>query len=314
VSVLAVLVAAPLAYATVSKSSPGLSKVKWRLVVRSVLIDFTKANDRYVAFLHGSSFPGRLTLIDEQTGRGKQLSGPNCANPAPHVFGGPWLMVTCFTPLTPAAYQLYDLSSGRWVAFQVSSQCRGGCEPVAVGRYWVKIVSDEGEPEGYPVADYYLQNIATGQFEPDPATPSGAVFDDLNAASGSVPLCPPLQYPSVDAREGIFLGQLTFYRRFAVTDGSPGVWSLRRCGSRLDLKIAGPTDGYAPVASSRAVVTTRDGFTFHGWFLPSLRRFTIRGRPRFGSLSAVTARTIYIDSNSRLWAATLPAPHPRLRH
>ncbi len=124
VSVLAVLVAAPLASAAVSKSSPGLSKVKWRLVVRSVRIDFTKANDRYVAFLHGSSLPGRLTLIDEQTGRSRQLSGPNCANPAPQVFGGPWLLVTCFTPLTPAAYQLYDLSSGRWVPFQVSSQCR----------------------------------------------------------------------------------------------------------------------------------------------------------------------------------------------
>ena len=44
---------------------------------------------------------------------------------------------------------------------------------VAVGRYWVKIVSDVGEADGYPVDDYYVQHIATGQFEPDPATPGG---------------------------------------------------------------------------------------------------------------------------------------------
>ncbi len=44
---------------------------------------------------------------------------------------------------------------------------------VAVGRYWVKIVSDVGEADGYPVDDYYLPHIATGQFESDPATPGG---------------------------------------------------------------------------------------------------------------------------------------------
>ena len=41
ISVLAVLAAAPLASASVRKSSPGLSKVKWRLVLRSGLeVDF----------------------------------------------------------------------------------------------------------------------------------------------------------------------------------------------------------------------------------------------------------------------------------
>lgn len=124
VPVLAVFVAAPLASATVRQSSPGLSQVKWRLVLRSGLLDavFVVANDRYVAFLHGSSFPGRLTLIDEQTGRRKQLSGPDCPSPAPLMFGGPWLLVTCpGAGLVPATYQLYNLSNGRWAPFQISS-------------------------------------------------------------------------------------------------------------------------------------------------------------------------------------------------
>ena len=335
VCVLAVFVAAPLASATARKSSPGLSKVKWRLVVRSGLGGAiggagVVANDRYAAFVHGSVYlPDQLTLIDEQTGSRRQLSGPDCASPVPMTFGGPWLMVTCPGVAGLAAtYQLYNLSDGSWAPFQISSQCRGFCGPVAVGRYWVKIVSDEGSPAGYPFSDYYLQNIATGQFERDPATPGGTVFDDLSASSGSVPLCPPLQYPSVFPREGPFLGQLTFYGQFAMTFGQelegspayPGVEtsSLRRCGSKLNLVIS--ADGHTPVASSRAVVTTRDDITFHGLFLPSLRRFTIRlplslqGDP---SLLAVTDRTIYIGTfygPAQLWAATVPPAHHRARH
>ena len=326
---LAVLFAAPSAFATVRKSSPGLSKVKWRLVVRSGLGGAiggagVVANDRYVAFVHGppSVFADRLTLIDERTGRRTQLSGPDCANPIPMTFGGPWLLVTCPGVAGVAAtYQLYNLSNGSWGPFQVSPQCRGSCSLVAVGRYWVKIVSDEGEPDGYPMFDSYLQNIATGQFEADPATPGGTLFDDLSAPSGSVSLCPPLRYPSFLAREGTFLGQLTFYGQFAVTSedvpGSSVAWRLRRCGSNLGLVIGDETEP-APVASPRAVVTTRDEITFHGLFLPSLRRFAIRTALRGGvSLLAVTDRTIYVGKfygPAQLWAAALPSAHHRSRH
>lgn len=81
-------------------------------------------------------------------------------------------MVTCPGVAGLAAtYQLYNPSNGSWTPFQTSPQCNGGCEPVGVGRYWLKVVSDEGEPDGYPVADYYLPNITTGQVDPDPATP-----------------------------------------------------------------------------------------------------------------------------------------------
>jgi hypothetical protein len=54
------------------------------------------------------------------------------------------------------------------------------------------------------------------------------------------------------------------------------------------------------------LVTTRDDITFHGLFLPSLRRFTIRSALRGGvSLFAVTDRTIQLGSfygPAQLWA------------
>ena len=136
-----------------------------------------------------------------------------------------------------------------------------------------------------------------------------------------MPLCPPLHYPSVFARGGTSLGQLTLYRQFAVTSedvpGSNVTWSLRRCASNLDLDIGDETDAYAPVASSRAVVMTRDGFTFHGWFLPSLRRFTIRLPTVLRgdvNLLAVTDRTLYIGNFTRCQIWLRPCRHPTTAH
>lgn len=319
-AVLAVLLVAPIASAAASKpSKPLLLRAKWRRLVFPFGEPSGRvaATDRYVAFFDWAT-PGPLLLIDEQTGRRKALSRPDCANPFAIAFGGPWLLVTCYG----GSYQLYNLTNGQWTPFQVSPQCTGDCEPVAVGRYWVKMVSDEGILER-PAADYYLQDIATGQFEPDPATPGGTVFDDLSAPSGSAPLCPPLQYPAVYPYDySGYLGAVMFYGQFALTFGQklqgpayPGnqTWRLRRCRSNLNQVIDDITNpGGAPVASSRAVVMTRDRITLHGWFLPSLRRFTIRTALRdYVNPVAATDRTIYIRTANygQFWAATLPSPH-----
>jgi hypothetical protein len=322
VPVVAVLVAAPLASATVSSSSPALSKVKWRPVLNMGQAGAASvwANDRYVAFQHGLGFPFQLTLIDDQTGQRKQLSPADCPDPDPLAFDGPWLQVQCPTgvPLTTAPDQLYDLSSGSWVPLpQISPECAAPCGVGAVGRYWMLLShQDEAADPLYPPAPTdYLQNLATGQLVPDPVTPGGTVIVDLNSPSGTVPLCPPLRYPSWQDGRNLVAGGLTFYGQFAVTYGSvggPWIVRLRKCGSNLDLRLSGNT-----VASSRAVIMTQDGFTFHGWFLPSLRRFTIRGPQRHYPATpvALTDRTIYVYSHTGwVWAASLPTARPRSRH
>jgi hypothetical protein len=329
VPILALLLVAPVAVAEARNASrPLVVRPKWRLVVRTGL-QYVTASDRYVAILQDSG-NSRLTLIDEQTHRRTALSPPNCAYVSPYspqvVLGGPWLLVACNgNGPSPRTYDLYDLRSGRWAPFEISPQCQGRCEPVAIGRYWAKIVSDDGVMMMYTPSDYYLQNLATGQFIHDPATPGGTVFDDLDAPSGSTPLCSPLRYPSVQSHDGPTLGSLSFYGQFALTSGGPDspTTRLRRCGSNMNLLVPEAPDASAPgfvetgpVALSRAVIGI-DDLTLHGWFLPSLQRFTIRPALRdYIEPVAVTSRTIYVATLTRrqLWAATLPSPQHRSRH
>jgi hypothetical protein len=311
---------------------PVLLTLKWRLVMRAPQhgLGAVGASDRYVAIVHGVyGGAAHLMLIDDQTGRRKNLSPPVCPNINSPTFGGPWLLVTCSPGFnsTPPTYELYNLHTGRWTPFRVSSQCQGSCQAVAVGRYWVKILTDEGIPT-YGPSDYYLQNISTGLFERDPAAPGGTIFDDLDAPSGSVPLCRPLRYPSVGDPHGgpiRYLGALRFYGQFALTAPyytdyqGTSAYRLRRCGSKLNQFIwngyeTHPPISPQPVASSRAAITTEDGVTLHGWYLPTLRRFTIR--PTLNAHAqpvGLTKRKIYVSTATQdhnwLWAATLPAAH-----
>jgi hypothetical protein len=265
---------------------------------------------------------GKLTLIDEQTGRRQVLSHPGgtCRGSfhgsTQLEFGGPWLLIACGEdPLGRPEYALYDLDTGAWANLPMSSQCVGYCQIVGIGRYWAKIVTDEGESMYGPV-DYYLENLQTGQLEPDPVTPGGQTRDDLNAPTGTSPLCSPLRYPSVtfpdrhvyDSQPGL----LTFAGRIALSpeqtgpQGATTELHLHRCGSHLNKVIArfgytgdgslGSSGGYSGtssngaeftvVSSSRAVISgpgsevpwTKQQL-LEGWFLPSVRPFRIANRP-----------------------------------
>ena len=290
-----VLVCAPLAAAKPVVLSP-----QWRLVVGSKY-ESAVAGGRYLAMFRAApASNGLLTLIDEQTGKRRTLSIPPCSGGwyAQPTFGGGWLMAGC---------SLYNLDSGQWTPFQVSPQCTG-CTPGAIGRYWVKI----GRSDYKQAPVVYLQNIATGQLVNDPATPGGTVYDDLNAASGSTPLCSPLRYPTSDFGEGPELGGLSFYgsgpRRFALTysygPNNGGLTRLRRCGSNLDLP--------ATVVSSRASILQSGLLTLHGWLLPGLQQFMIRSTLPPGQTNpitpvAVTAGRIYVSAEGgRLYSAPLP--------
>jgi hypothetical protein len=289
-----VLVCAPLAAA-----KPVVLTPKWRVVPGSKY-DSAVATDRYVAIFRAApASNGLLTLIDEQTGKRKTLSIPSCSTDwyAQPTFGGGWLMVGC---------DLYDLTTNQWASLQLSPQC-AECEPIGVGRDWLKLVDTGNDPAHNPPS-FYLQNIASGQLINDPATPGGTVYDDLSAPSGSSPLCSPLRYPTDRASYGSWLGTLTFYgsgpRRFALAIGN-GSSRLRRCGSSLSLPAGS-------VVSSRAsFFGGRDG-VLDGRLLPGLQPYALRATPPDGqqnpaSPAAVTARTIYVEAeDGRLYSAPLP--------
>jgi hypothetical protein len=335
----ACVIAGPVGSATAKNpAKPLVFRLHWRVVVRTRL-QYAVASNQYIAILTGTG-GGLVTLLDQQTGKRKTLSPPGCSIPndtwdtssQPLIFGYPWLLVECGQP-PPSyreTYDLYNIQTGEWTPFLISTHCEGDCHAVGVGRDWVKVLTDEGAPM-YGPSDYYLQNIKTGLFERDPATPNGKVFDDLNGPSGATALCAPVRYPYVpDGHNPQIwdLGTLSFYGQFALTFGqevhgtSVGdpIYRLRRCGSKLKLTVydytgAGPvpTAENEPIGSSHAVIQGVDNVTLHGWLLPSLRRFTIR--PAVGdkiATVALTNRTIYIRTldTRRLLAATLPQREP----
>jgi hypothetical protein len=304
--------------------------LKWRLVARGPT-DAVAANERYVAIVRGAS--AEITLVDEQTSTRRTLSPPECAaldNEGPPMFGGSWLMVSC----GPDAYQLYDLASGQWLGFTPSPQCgyspplKGMCGPVGVGSVWVKLATSFG-CEAHCGIYYYLQNILTGELIPDPITPGGTTLDDLNSASGSVPLCPPLRYPQSFSDVGPGPGTLQFSGPFALASGI-SVHHLERCGSHLNLAVPDA------LLSSRAVVLLglrRDhckkrpfglGCTIHyhvrGVYLRGLRKFTaaLPGHSSPGPLVVgLTRQRIYVEAPypyGRLWAGTLPTPTTSRHH
>ena len=317
-------------------SEPLVVHPKWRVVVSSEFL-YAGASDRYVAIVHGFA-TDQVTLIDEQTGTSQTPTLGPCAG-AMNVllFGGPWLLAQCSIqpgnphpdgPVTP--YVLYNVDSGQWTDFHISPVCpsdsplfSSDCTPVGIGPYWVKLRGNAG-PSGHEKNFYYLQNIQTGEFKPDPITAGGSVFDDLGAPSGSSQLCAPLTYPTVyNASAGEYEpGSLTFYGQFALThegdSASSPLLHLRRCGSSLNLIL----HGTAVLASSRAVIADFDGATFPGRFLPSLWTFRLSppatpdlpcGDGTEGVVPvALTARTIYVacPQAGRLWSATLPPPAP----
>ena len=176
VPIFALLLAGPIASASAQR--PLVLKVKWRLVVGSDLQDFAyvMGNDRYVTFQRGTSYPGRLTLIDEQTGKRKQLSGPRCPTPVPWTFGGPWLLAICpGTWLVPATYELYDLGKGSWTPFQVSSgarELRAGCGRALLGQDSSRMRGSLPDTPSIDTSSRTSRRVSSSPIRPLPEEPS----------------------------------------------------------------------------------------------------------------------------------------------
>jgi hypothetical protein len=315
------------------KQGPLVLHLRWRLVTAEP--NFATANDRYVAIIKERyPTPSVLTLLDQQANERQQLTAPGCSRPLSPMFGGQWLFVTC----SYGAYELYNLTSQQWIPVALSSQCQGACNPVAVGRYWIKIDTDEGPGCGDHCSDhYFLQNIATGQFKPDPVTAGGRTFDDLDSPSGSASLCAPLRYPRIynAAGGGWQPGRLSFAGRFVLATGAIGLqllppFTLERCNSTINHSESESSQANSPaLLSSRATAWTYRAsqpphvtFGLAGWLLPSLQRFTaalpapLRGQ-NGAVIAALSQRTVYVRTYYRytqLWAASLPPPPKPRQH
>ena len=300
---------------------PLVLQLHWRLVTSEP--DYVAASDRYAAIITDRyPAPSALTLIDQQTGARHQLAAPGCTRPLGPMFGGPWLFVTC----SSGSYELYNLTSRQWVRVALSGQCQGSCEPVAVGRYWIKIGTNGGQACGDHCGDnYFLQSIPTGQFKRDPVTPGGRTFDDLNSTSGSVGLCAPLRYPYFDngADQKREPGRLTFDGQFALAEPGQLVppYTLERCHSTARLSESQSSTANGPaLLSSRAMAWTYRvrrspsvRFRLGGWLLPSAQQFTAALptpiQKNGAVIAALSERIVYVRAwdSTQLWAAALPA-------
>ena len=310
VIVLVLVVVVPSVMATAKHAGPVVLHLRWQLVTTEP--GYVAADDRYVAIVK-DRYPAvsELTLIDQQTHTRRDLSAPGCSGPLYPSFDSPWLVVTCVY----GSYRFYSLAGRRWSSFVVSPQCQGACEVVGVGRDWAKITSDEGPCYEHCANNYFLQSLATGVFRPDPVTPGGKTFDDLNVPSGSRRLCSPLRYPRSfnGAAQRWEPGSLVFDGQFALASGdvlTPDAGGavfhrLERCGSQLNDVIPSAT----PVlASSSVVIGTPSSGQLAGRFLPTLQRFSARLPCTCAVASAISTRTIYARDalGSILWAAALP--------
>jgi len=261
-----------------------------------------------------------LTLIDEQTHQQRTLTPSNCFinTPGDQVqLDGPWLIVGCGVLDTPGfTYRLYDISRGQWTPFAISAQCPGYCRVVSIGRYWVKILSNQ-QVEFYEPDVPYLQNIQTGSLIPDAISPGGRTYDDLNSPTGSSRLCSPLRYPTYyPSHYPPQAGSLVFYGQFAlVTDEQVSAIDqrtiLRRCHSQLKIRI--PTTGGASVLASSGAVMAGP---LSGW--RRLRAPPAAGQatslpPATGALRASAYPIVSVEASPAL-AVHLHQQHDRARH
>ena len=327
-------------------TSPVVLHLKWRPVATQVTAVAT--SDHYLAIQRctgsDSACTTTITLVDTQTGHEQTVADPaGCCGTAP-TFGGPYLAIDCGADNT---VWLYNVNDGEWNSYV--PECPEDCTLIGVGSRWLKFSSDGGPDCAEHCPDsFYLQDVATGLLEQDPATPGGTTVENLNASSGNARLCTPLRYPI--ALSGYWdtqiLGTLQFAGPFALASGSAysvrqglyDTYYLERCGSRKVVNL-GPESLYtAPLISSRAIVTTgitrlpcpkawqtADGCLvapyvpkLEGWYLPGLERFTASypNVPQSDDDSlrveavASVGNTVYADApaGETLWSATLPPP------
>jgi hypothetical protein len=286
---------------------------KWHRVASDV--ESVAQGGRYLALF---SLEATVTLFDEQTKVFEPLTAPGCNGVRSAVFGGPWLAFDCGSPDDLSQVDLYDLAAGTWTEASLGpGVCNEtiSCGVDGVGTTWIRFETSDGS--GHPSYTPYLQNIATGAVEPDPAPGHFYVQDDLDTATGVGAPCVTLRTPALDAAylAGPSAGFPYWHQfgQYVLTTGSVPVEQgngtpddLYTCGSGLLLHLP-----YNSFVSTQAVVhQNMFGAVYpplFGRVLPTLKSFTVP-RPK-GTLVALSNRTLYtIARGPSLWAAGLPRP------
>lgn len=165
---------------------------------------------------------------------------------------------------------LYDLSVKTWIQQPLApGTCSTEltvCVVDGVGSTWIRFFEVEpGGCETHCGYTGYLQNIATGAVEADPAdSPSAGALDDLDSASGveqqPCPGLPSSAYSETYGPLGNLVAQVPYWHqigRFALRTGVGGYPSpdyLFECHSHVKLRLPLHT-----FASTKAVVYQSDG-------------------------------------------------------
>jgi hypothetical protein len=317
---LAVLTAAALllisvgaAFAASGQAPPGIGvsvvHPRWHRVARNV--ESIAPGGRYLALF---GVAGTIRLYNKQTRTQTPLTTPGCTGSQRAVFGGPWLAFGCnvVEPSYTAQVDLYDLATATWTEVPLAPDIcteEQGCDVDGVGTTWIRFLTSDSS--GHPTYTAYLQNIATGAVQPDPAD-SAYVQDNLNTPTGIGDPC--VKLPS--ALQAAYLSgpdpQSTYwyaFGKYVLTTGSPATEEgtdtpdlIYKCDQGVVLHAS----DYS-FASPDAVLHQNPALTspaIFGRFLPRLNAFTIP-KPK-GRVVALSHRTLYtLAGRASLWAGNL---------
>ena len=312
---LAVLaVAAP---ATASSAKPQgagtlVLRPHWRLLASGV--QSVARDGRYAFFVGAYPAPSLSgTLVDEQTGKRRTVSEPECGFAA---MGGGWLLFTCGPKLI-----LYRLLDGHQQVVPPEPVCQGGvCSEEAVqaiGRYWIEWWRSAPIGPCCSPTSYLYQRLGTTQVVADPTTT--ATVPDLNTVSLVRKVCKPLKTPVSFNDHARGLGSLSFDGEFAFASTSlppnPNPYFeqfssgqetfLERCGTDLHQSI-----GKDPAFNAHVVLWGgTDGGPLIGLSLPGRRWFLVQLPAKIApptQLVLTANQQLVLDSRQRLWAAGAP--------
>jgi hypothetical protein len=303
------------------------------------------ADGRYV-FVGGPPFAvGKGQLIDSRTGRHAAVSAPGCLTDVvtppgfaggPPVVGAPWLAFVCNTGLN-WRIELYQFSTHAWSVLALAANVLPlGCSDpsqcvsvAAVGSNWIALRT-VGCDEHCP-AVFVMQDLLSGSARQDPSNSTTTV--NLNSAVLTRHVCAPVRVPfvsNVNTGPPSGWGSVTRDGAFAITAGPGGAY-LQKCGSARRKLLTFTTSftqcweaNCPPPSNSHAIVWQSARGRLSGVFLPSGRPFVIhiptsvdpkQKQSKFisedGYGLALTARSLYLAADGRVWKTASPTPPSR---